>query len=255
MAYSRSWVSDKRSPRPSAGLRATQSSLSLVAGNIANAETPGYVKKTATQVATAPATISIGVRVSAVNRELDQYRAAPVAHRDVRRRATPTCAPNSSSACRRSSAQPGVGQCARDRVQQLHLRGAGAATSPPIASARYGVLTAAQTLAQHLNGMTADIQGLRSDAELGLSDAVSQANEAMQRIAAINQQLGTEQRQDATTAKLRDQRDQYIDQLAQLMNIKVVPTDHNQINGLHRFRHAAGRRCGRHARLRRARAR
>jgi flagellar hook-associated protein 1 FlgK len=36
--------------------------------------------------------------------------------------------------------------------------------------------------------------------------------------------------QDATTATLQDQRDFYIDQLSQLMDIKVVATDHNKIN-------------------------
>ena len=92
------------------------------------------------------------------------------------------------------------------------------------------MLTAGQTLAQHLNGMTADIQGLRSDAELGLSDAVNQANAAMREIAAINRQLALTNVQDSTTATLQDQRDLYIDQLSQLMDIKVVATDHNQVN-------------------------
>jgi flagellar hook-associated protein 1 FlgK len=78
--------------------------------------------------------------------------------------------------------------------------------------------------------MTADIQGLRSDAELGLADAVSQANDAMRQIAAINRQLGLTNAQDATTANLQDQRDLYIDQLSQLMDIKVVATDHNKVN-------------------------
>src|ERR1044071_3509927 len=78
--------------------------------------------------------------------------------------------------------------------------------------------------------MTSDIQGLRSDAELGLSDAVNQANAALRNIGAINQQLGLTNVQDATTATLRDQRDFYIDQLSQLMDIKVVQTDHNQLN-------------------------
>jgi hypothetical protein len=50
-----------------------------------------------------------------------------------------------------------------------------------------------------------------------------------QRIADINKQLGTATANDATTANLLDQRDQYIDQLAQLMDIKVVQNDHNQI--------------------------
>ena len=52
----------------------------------------------------------------------------------------------------------------------------------------------------------------------------------MRQIAAINRQLGLTNAQDATTATLRDQRDYYIDQLSQLMDIKVVATDHNQVN-------------------------
>ena len=126
-------------------------------------------------------------------------------------------------------------------------------TSPDSSAARYGVLTAGQTLAQHLNGMTADIQGLRSDAELGLSDAVNQANDALRNIAAINQQLGLTNVQDATTATLKDQRDFYIDQLSQLMDIKVVESDHNQVNIFTRSGIAARRRPRRHARLRRER--
>ena len=126
-------------------------------------------------------------------------------------------------------------------------------TSPDSSASRYGVLTAGQTLAQHLNGMTADIQGLRSDAELGLSDAVNQANAALRNIAAINQQLGLTNVQDATTATLKDRRDFYIDQLSQLMDIKVVESDHNQVNIFTRAGIAARRRPRRHDHLRRER--
>ena len=102
-------------------------------------------------------------------------------------------------------------------------------TSPDQLSARSAVLSSAQVLAQQLNGMSADIQGLRSDAELGLSDAVAKANEAMRRIADLNRQLGTATSNDATAATLLDQRDAYIDQLAQLMDINVIAGDHNQV--------------------------
>ena len=53
-------------------------------------------------------------------------------------------------------------------------------TSPDSAAARSLVLSSAQVLAQTLNGMTADIQALRGDAESGLADAVATANNAMQ---------------------------------------------------------------------------
>src|SRR6267154_2894319 len=55
------------------GLRATQASLSLVSSNVANAETPGYVKKTINQVAGLTGDYGSSVLINGVNRELDQY--------------------------------------------------------------------------------------------------------------------------------------------------------------------------------------
>src|SRR5437773_8932839 len=55
------------------GLRASQASLSIISANVANAQTPGYVRKTALQVTTSAGDFGAGVRVTAVNRELDQY--------------------------------------------------------------------------------------------------------------------------------------------------------------------------------------
>ena len=55
------------------GLRASQTGMSIVASNVANAETPGYVRKTPTQITTAAGAVGVGVRVAAINRELDQY--------------------------------------------------------------------------------------------------------------------------------------------------------------------------------------
>jgi flagellar hook-associated protein 1 FlgK len=211
------------------GLRATQSALSLIAGNIANAETPGYVKKTSTLVASAAGNLTIGVRISSVNRELDQYL-----QRQIR---TETSGGNYASTradyysrLQDVFGQPGAANALESVFNDFSSATQSLATSPDSAAARYGVLTTAQTLAQHLNGMTADIQGLRSDAEAGLGDAVQQANDAMRQIASINLQLGQANVEDATTAVLRDTRDAAIDKLSTLMNIKVIPTDNNKIN-------------------------
>ncbi len=211
------------------GLRVTQSGLSLIAANIANAETPGYVKKTVSQVATASGDLGIGVRLSSVNRELDQYLQRQL-RTETSGGAYATARAGFFSRLQNVFGEPG-GQNALDTVFNDFVSAAQAlSTSPDSSSARYALLSAGQTLAQHLNGMTSDIQGLRTDAELGLSDAVNQANNAMSQIAAINRQLGHSNVQDATTASLLDQRDLYIDQLSQLMDIKVVTTDNNQLN-------------------------
>lgn len=211
------------------GLRVTQSGLSLVAANIANAETPGYVKKTATQVASASGAITIGVRLSSINRELDQYLQRQL-RTETSGGAYATSRADFFQRLQGIFGEPGTENALETVFNNFVSAAQALSTSPDSTASRYSLLSAGQTLAQHLNGMTADIQGLRSDAELGLSDAVNQANGAMRQIAAINRQLGLTNAQDATTATLQDQRDYYIDQLSQLMDIKVVATDHNQVN-------------------------
>jgi flagellar hook-associated protein 1 FlgK len=210
------------------GLRVTQSNLALVASNIANAETPGYVRKSASQVANASGDVTIGVRLSSISRELDQYL-----QRQLR-----TETSGGAYASTRSDyfqrlqgilGQPGDSNALETVFNDFTTALQSLSTTPDSATARYGVLTAALTLAQHLNGMTSDIQGMRSDAELALADAVGQANLALKNIADINRQLGLTNVQDATTATLQDQRDYYLDQLSQLMDIKVVQGDHNQL--------------------------
>src|SRR3979409_427584 len=56
-----------------AGLRVNQLGLSLVSSNVANAQTPGYVRKTVNQIQTVSGSIGASVDVIGVNRELDSY--------------------------------------------------------------------------------------------------------------------------------------------------------------------------------------
>jgi len=55
------------------GLRVNQSGLALVAANVANANTPGYIRKTVNQVSSAGDNIGISVNIGGIQRELDQY--------------------------------------------------------------------------------------------------------------------------------------------------------------------------------------
>ena len=58
-----------------AGLHTNEAALSIVSSNIANAQTPGYVTRTLTQIEVAGSSADTGasVRTTAVNRQLDQY--------------------------------------------------------------------------------------------------------------------------------------------------------------------------------------
>ncbi|HBR45289.1 MAG TPA: flagellar hook-associated protein FlgK, partial [Afipia sp.] len=103
-------------------------------------------------------------------------------------------------------------------------------TSPDSQSARTGVLNAAQALAQQLNSTSQGIQALRNSAETGIANSVSTANNALTQIAKINRQLQGYANQDAATAALLDQRDQFITQLSGLMDVRVVKGEGNQVS-------------------------
>src|SRR5262249_38434559 len=210
------------------GLRANQSGLALVAGNVANANTPGYVRKTQIQVGIAAGDVGIGVRVAGIDRHLDSYvqrqlqvETSGGAYADLRA--------DFYGRLQQLYGQPGSSSALETIYNNFTTALQSLTTSPESPAIRSAVTGAAQVLAQQLNGMSNDIQGLRTDAELGLADGVAKANEAMQQIASINQQLGGLGANDSTTAVLLDQRDSYISQLSEVMDVRVVPTDHNQV--------------------------
>ena len=210
------------------GLRVTQASLALVSSNVANAESPGYVRKTLNQITGVTGDFGSSVRINGVNRELDQYLQTQIrtetsgaAFADVRA----TYLANLQSVY----GNPDSTGTIEDAFNKLTTAVQGLSTSPDSASARIGVVNAAQALAQQLNATTQGIQNLRANAETGINDSINVANNALKQIALINNQLQNNGRTDASTASLLDQRDQYIDQMSQLMDIRVVTNNLNQV--------------------------
>jgi flagellar hook-associated protein 1 FlgK len=211
-----------------AGLTATQTSLGIVAANVANAQTPGYVTQTADQVTTSAGTAGDGVRVDAINRQLDQFvqkqlwtETSGGAYADLQA--------NFYQQLQRVYGQPGSTTNFDSLFNNFTAAAQALSTSPDSASAQSGLVTAAQAVAGQLNSMTSSIQGLRTQADQGIASAVQQANQALQQIAQANQHLASAAPNDGTAAALEDQRDAAINQLAQLMDIRVASGDHNQV--------------------------
>jgi flagellar hook-associated protein 1 FlgK len=210
------------------GLRATQLGLSLTSSNVANADTPGYIRKTVNQVQTVSGAIGAGVSVTGINRELDLYLQQQIrteqsgaSYADLRS--------SILSSLQSIYGTPGATGTLETAFNSLVTAVQGLSTSSDSQSARIGVVNAAQSLTQQLNSMSAGIQSLRSQAESGLNSAVNTANAAMQQIANLNAQLQSGNSTDAAAAALKDQRDQYVDQLSQLMDIRVIDNGDSQI--------------------------
>ena len=211
------------------GLNATQTSLSVVAGNIANAQTPGYIAQTAVQVSTASGDGGTGVNISSISRLLDQFiqkqlrsETSGGAYADLRA--------NFYQQLQQIYGQPGSDTSLDSVFNNFTSAVQALSTSPNSSAAQNQTIAAAQALAQQLNDATNSIQSLRSQADQGIAGDVQQANNALQQIANINQQLAGASSTDSAAAVLENQRDQYIDQLAKLMDIRVVQGGNNQVS-------------------------
>ncbi len=211
------------------GLQVNQASLALVSANVANADTPGYTRKTIDQLVVAANGINIGVRTGDVQRALDQYvqrqlrmENSGAYYADMRAQFY--------SRLQDIYGQPGSANALETVYNNFTNALQALSSSPDDSAARASVISRAQLLAQQLNQMSSGIQGLRGDAELGISYAVTQANTAMSEIAALNQKIAASIQTDGATATLMDQRDLYIDQLSQLMDINVIKGDQNQLS-------------------------
>ncbi len=206
------------------GLRANQAALSLVSSNVSNSETPGYVRKTTNVVDT-----SHGVRTIGVNRELDDYVQNQL-RTELSGSGYATAKSTFLNNLQGIYGDPGSNATLEASFNALTTALQGLSTSSDSDSARKAVVNAAQTMAAQLNDTSDGIQGLRAAADSGINGAVNAANNAMAQIARINQQIGGSTNLDASTASLLDQRDQYITQLSQLMDVRVVPGDGNQVS-------------------------
>ena len=209
------------------GLQVTQQALSVVAGNVANAQTPGYIRKSLNQISTAGAG-SIGVRSAGIQRALDQLIQTQL------RTETSGGAYADSLAKLYQQLQslygsPGSSTGLDTLFNNFTAALQNLSTSPSSFSVQSTAVNSAQLLAEQLNSMSGGVQLLRSTAEQGIAADIQDVNNALGQIADINRRISTANPNDAAGTTLMDQRDQAISQLSKLMDIQVMQGDFDQV--------------------------
>ncbi|MFO1109835.1 MAG: flagellar hook-associated protein FlgK [Bradyrhizobium sp.] len=211
-----------------AGLHTNQAALSIVSSNIANAQTPGYVSRTLTQVEVPGSNADAGasVRTVGVNRQLDLYLQTQLR--------TETSAGAYADQMSSVLAQlqsvygnPGSAGTLESAYNNFTSALQALSANSGAQSARSLALSTAQSLAQNLNTATQGVQALRSNAEQDIGVSVVRANNALNQIAKLNAQLQSLPPGDNTAATLEDQRDSALKDLAELMDIRVVKDNAN----------------------------
>lgn len=216
-------------------LEADQAALNVTANNTANVNTPGYTRETAVWEEDAPVTIGnvsygSGASVAQVSSQRDRVLEQSIDQQTQVQQATSTRltaldnvqALFADATSSNSSTSGGISAALNGFFDSLSsLEG-----NPSDSSLREGVLSAAGSLA---GSFATAIGGLRQqqaalDAES--QSVVSQVNSLTSAIAALNQQIESED--PATDAgALEDQRQYDLNQLSQLIGIHQIQTESN----------------------------
>jgi flagellar hook-associated protein 1 FlgK len=211
-----------------AGLHTNQAALSIVSSNIANAQTPGYVSRTLTQIEVAGSNSDSGasVRTMGVNRQLDRYLQTQL-RTETSAGAYADQMSNVLAQLQSVYGNPGGAGTLEAAYNNFTSALQALSANSGAQSARSLALSTAQSLALNLNTATQGVQALRSNAEQDIAASVLRANNAMTQIAKLNSQLQSLQPGDNTGATLEDQRDAAIKDLSELMDIRVVTDNAN----------------------------
>lgn len=204
----------------SSGLSIAESGLSVVARNVANADSPGYTTKRQTQENIISGGTSIGVRTLDLSRTVNEFiqsqlRSETSALGDVEVRN------DFLSRVDQLFGAPGSDSGLDTLVNQFAQSLQELTALSDDFSVRQAVVGDAEVLAQHLRQLSEDIQSLRQLAEDSIAVSVEEVNEALKQLATVNQTLGIESAGSVPPADLLDERDKFIDQIAQHLDIRI----------------------------------
>jgi flagellar hook-associated protein 1 FlgK len=211
------------------GLSTAQTQLRVVSDNVANVNTPGYVRKIVDQQSTTVDGVGVGVDVARVRLASDRFLQA------------------ASLAAAGEAARAGVKAELYDRVQGLFGDPTGEsgflaqidrlfaafqplaedATSSPL---RQDALFRAEQLFQDAARVAGDIQRVRTDADGRIASAVEKVNGLLKDIEALNVEIsrGTVVGRDVSGAEAVQA--QLIDTLSTLMDVKVTARNPGGVN-------------------------
>ena len=201
------------------GLQATQAQLQVVAGNIANAQTPGYSEETLPQSPNESTIGGAGVVTGDIQRATDKGLQDAVLGQTTLSGAASALGTYQQQV-QNLLGQVNSGNTLGDTLNNFTSAMQTAATTPQDPQAQLSAVNAGQQLANQLNDLSSGVQTLRQDADTQIGTDVGTLNTALGTIGQLNTQISQLQALGQSTASLEDHRDQALAQVANLIGVQ-----------------------------------
>jgi flagellar hook-associated protein 1 FlgK len=203
------------------GLAAQQAGLSVTGQNVTNANTPGYVKRTAVlETAPDPSGDGGGVVVQGTARQFNAFTYANVLTETGLQGAAD--ARNSALASAQAIVAPTGGGSVGDAMTAFFSSLQTLSASPSDPSARAGVLAGAAKVAQAFSTTSVGLAQSSSSMLTQAATEVSQVNTQLAQLATLNGQISSAQGEGDDADDLRDTRDALVTTIAGEIGGRVV---------------------------------
>ncbi|MBX3431261.1 MAG: flagellar hook-associated protein FlgK [Hyphomonadaceae bacterium] len=211
------------------GLRAAQTGVATVSQNIANANTPGYVR---TEMTLAPRTqigAGAGVEITGIKRAADRFLAT----------ASYIAAASAGSASVRadllSRAQeyfgdPSSSSSMFGMVDEYWSALTELGVDPSSSLRRSDAVSALQGTYDEIHRIGDSLQDLIGEADQRIGDAVSEAQNLINRIAELNNEIRLNKRTGTDTSSAENAQSALIDQLSELMDVRATPQSDGSVH-------------------------
>ena len=211
-----------------AALNVTQSQMQIVSNNVANASTDGYTRKFASANPQIINGLGAGVRLSEVERIVDQNLVRQL--RDQLARVGNLETLNTYfGRIQDLFGSPGSNSDVSHMIGELGAALESLTSSPELAAGKFAVVAEAQSLSDRLNTLSDEVQSMRQEVDSAISDTISEINTLLTAINELNDQIGDAAAVRQSTAELEDARDKAIAELAELMDIETYRRSNEHI--------------------------
>ena len=213
------------------GLQVTGQKAEVVATNVANASTPGYVRRSLVVGELMNGGQTSGVASLGISRANDdllsgQRRALTS---DVAQ-ATVLSSTWQSLSQRVGDNSTGTGLFRSFSNFESSLRAA--VTSPESTAVASSLLDAAKSVARDLNTLSTYAVQARSDADREIAEGVESVNKALLEIQDLNKRIAGVDRTSPTAATLMDERQRVLDKIAEYLPVQAVNREYGSIDVL-----------------------
>ncbi|MEM7632063.1 MAG: flagellar hook-associated protein FlgK [Pseudomonadota bacterium] len=209
------------------GLRTASRSSELISSNISNATTPGYARRTLETSSTSGAFVS-GVRIEGVVRHGDPQVLAD------RRLASAEFGYRSDTTRFLTSIEDAIGTpdqagSLSGQLSEFENSLIEASSRPDATERLESSALAARDLANAINRASDTVQDARSEADRSIAVQVDRLNDALASVKEVNTKITSAVSQRQDTAALQDQRQLLIDEISEMVPVRVVPRDHGAV--------------------------